>query len=34
MRGEKAGFGVTKELVHKTWTKEPFPDDFDDSDLD
>ncbi len=32
--GEKGGVGGEKYLAHKEWTKEPFPDDFDDEDLE
>lgn len=32
MGGEKGGLGE-KQLTHNEWTKDPFPDDFDDSDL-
>lgn len=28
------GVSLDKVLVHKEWTKEPFPDDFDDEDLE
>ncbi|CAM9928296.1 unnamed protein product [Sphacelaria rigidula] len=31
--GDKGGAGE-KQLSHKEWTKEPFPDDFDDDDLE
>lgn len=35
MAGEKGGLGGDKLMIaHKEWTKEPFPDDFDDSDLE
>lgn len=32
-RGHGGGSGE-KVLVHKEWTKEPLPDDFDDEDLE
>ncbi|CAN0192426.1 unnamed protein product [Pylaiella littoralis] len=32
--GEKGGVGGEKHLAHREWTKEPFPDDFDDEDLE
>lgn len=34
MGGEKGGIGGEKHMTHREWTKEPFPDDFDDSDLE
>ncbi|CAM9861707.1 unnamed protein product [Ascophyllum nodosum] len=34
LAGDRGGVNVEKKLVHNEWTKEPFPDDFDDEDLD
>lgn len=31
--GDKAGISE-KQLPHREWTKDPLPDDFDDTDLD
>lgn len=32
--GDKGLMGGEKQVTHKEWTKDPFPDDFDESDLD
>lgn len=34
MAKEKAAVVGEKQMAHKEWTTEPFPDDFDDTDLD
>lgn len=33
-RGHGGGVSGDKFVAHKEWTKEPFPDDFDDEDLE
>lgn len=33
MAGEKGLMGAEKQVAHKEWTKDPLPDDFNDTDL-